>query len=99
MGVGIAVFVILALIVIIWIALGIKGIKQKFFSILLILVILFLFVSFGIVFKGEDISVDNISDVGRLGKIYYSWLLNAFNNVKVVTTQAIKMNWETNSTT
>jgi hypothetical protein len=99
MGIGIAVFVILGLIAIIWIMLGIKGIKQKFFSILLIVLILFLFLSFSIVFKGKDISVHSVSDLTNMGKVYFSWFMNAFNNVKTVTTQAIKMNWETNSTT
>lgn len=99
MAIGIIILVAAILIVAIWVVFMIKGIKQKFFTFLLIALILFLLLSFTIVFRGEDLSINNISDLGRLGKVYFSWLVNIFDNVKTVTSNVIKMNWAGNSTT
>jgi hypothetical protein len=49
-------------------------------------------------FKGESITISNFSDVSRAAQIYMSWFGNAFDNMKIITTQAIKMDWETNKT-
>ncbi len=99
MGVTVVIFIIAVLIIAIWIVFGIKTIKHKFLALCLIALVLFSFFSFNAVFKGKDISIQNLSDLESIVKIYFSWLGNAFNNVKLITTQAIKMNWKGNSTT
>jgi len=60
--------------------------------------ILFAFVSFTSAFDGRDISIKSISDVGKIVKIYFSWFGNVFNNLQVITAQAINMNWQGNKT-
>ena len=92
-------FVIAALVIGIWLLFGFKRMKHKFIAILLIGFLLFGFFSFNIVFKGKDVSVNNISDFGKIFKIYFSWLGNIFGNMKTITGQAIKMDWQGNKTT
>ena len=92
-------FVIAALVIGIWLLFGFKRMKHKFVAILLIGLLLFGFFSFNIVFKGKDVSVNNVSDIGKIFKIYFSWLGNVFGNMKTITGQAIKMDWQGNKTT
>ncbi len=72
--------------------------RHKFIAILLIGLLLLGFFSFNAAFKGRDISLNNISDVGKIAKVYLSWLGTAFGNIKTLTGQAVKMNWSLNQT-
>lgn len=96
---GVIIFIIAVLAIAIWVMFGFKSMKHKFFAIFLIALILFSFLSFNFVFKGKDISINNVSDLGNIVKIYFSWLGGVFNNIKIITSQVIKMNWKGNSTT
>jgi hypothetical protein len=98
MALSVIFFVIAILIITILLALELKKMKHKLFAILLIALILFGFFSFNTVFKDKEVKIETISDVGNVVKLYFSWLGTAFNNVKVITTQAIKMDWQGNST-
>lgn len=99
METGLIIFIVIAIIVIIYILFIFKGMRHKFFTLFLIGLVLFAFFSFSFVFEGKNIPLNNISDLGKASQIYFAWLGNAFNNVKIVTTQAIKMNWKGNSST
>jgi hypothetical protein len=82
----------------IWFFLQFKELKDKFVTIFLIGLFLFLLFSCYAAFNGKDLSIKDFSDIGRIGKIYFAWVGSALNNVKVLTTQAIKMNWQGNKT-
>ena len=99
MEIGGFIFVIIVLVVVVWILFKLKFFQHKILLFLLILLIVVSFCSFNFAFKGEDISIKSVSDVGRVAKLYFSWLTNALNNMKVITNQVIKMNWESNKTT
>ncbi|PIN77203.1 hypothetical protein COV15_02840 [Candidatus Woesearchaeota archaeon CG10_big_fil_rev_8_21_14_0_10_34_12] len=99
MEIGIVIFVIAILIAAVWVFFKLKVIQHKFLLLFLIFLIVASFFSFRFAFKGEDISIKNPSDVGKISKLYFSWLTSAFNNFKTLTNQAIKMNWEGNKTT
>jgi len=75
-----------------------KKVKHELFAFFLILIIVFAFFSFTLAFKGKNVSITNVSDATNAAKIYLSWIGNAFNNVKIITTQAIKMDWVSNKT-
>lgn len=92
-------FFIAALVLAVWFLFGFKRFKHRLLAIFLIVLILFSFFSFSVAFKGEEISIKNISDLGRIAKIYFSWLGNLFGNVKTLTGQAVKMDWQGNKTT
>jgi len=81
----------------VWIMFKFKGIQHKFVTFLIISLIIFSFFSFYLAFNGKDISVKNFSDVENIAQIYFSWLGNAFSNMKSLTTNAIKMDWEGNN--
>lgn len=91
-------FVIAILIVTMWVMFKFRGFQQKFLTVFLIVLILFSFFSFYLAFNGKNITIKSVSDVEKLGKLYFSWLGNVFNNIKILTTQAIKMRWEGNRT-
>ncbi len=98
MEIGIILFIIGILTVAVWIIFAFGRMKHKFLTFLLIALVLFSIISFNLVFKGKDISVESISDLGGLVKIYFSWLGGVFSNIKTITTQAIKLDWQTNKT-
>ena len=91
-------FVMIILIFAVWLIFKLKGFQHKFLTIFLIGLILFSFVSFSLVFQGQDASIKNVSDIDKVTKLYFSWLGSIFNNMKMLTTQAIKMDWQGNKT-
>jgi hypothetical protein len=99
MVMSVVIFIIAILIVVIWLTFGFKRVRHKFFALFLIALILFSFFSFTAAFGGKELSVTGFSDIGKIAGIYFSWLANSFNNLKLITTQAIKMDWQTNKTT
>lgn len=99
MALNIVIFIIAVLIVAIWIIYGLKRIRHKFLAIFLIALVLFSFLSFGFVFNGRDISMNNFSDFGNVVKLYFSWLGSVFVNIKSMTADAVKMDWQGNKTT
>ena len=91
-------FVAAVLIIAVWLIFKFKGIQHKVVTIFLIALILFSFFSFYLAFSGKDLSVESIADIEKITQLYFSWLGSVFNNMKSLTTQAIKMNWEGNKT-
>ena len=98
MAVGVIILLIAVFIIAILTFLRFKKLNHEIFAFFLILLILFSFFSFTLAFKDKDISIANFSDVTKAVKIYFSWFGNAFANVKMITTQAIRMNWQGNKT-
>jgi len=98
MVVGITFLIIAVIVIGIWLLFGFKRMKHKFIAILLIGLFLFGFFSFNVAFKGEKISVNNVSDLGKIFKVYFSWLGAAFGNLRTITGQAVKMDWSGNQT-
>jgi c-di-AMP phosphodiesterase-like protein len=91
------IIIIAILIAAIWIIFGFKRMRHKLLALFLIALILFSFFSFNSVFKGKDISIKSVSDLGKITKIYFSWLGNIFNNLKTIGGQAVKMDWQGNN--
>ena len=98
MEVGLTIFIIVALVIAIWIVVQIKHMRHKIFAIVLIALVLFLYVSSTFIFKDQDIDFKTISGVTTASRLYFSWLGSIFVNIKSITTSAIKMDWEGNST-
>ena len=96
MVVGLALLVISVLIIAIWVFIEFKRMRHKIFAIFIIVLIIFSYVSFSLVLKGQDIDYTTASGVGQATKLYFLWLGSAFGNMKVITTNAIKMDWSGN---
>lgn len=94
MAIGFTVILLAILILGIWIFIEAKRTKHKIFAILLILLILFTYISFATVLKGKNLDLKTTAGWSMAGKLYYSWLVNAFHNVKAVTSFASKQDWK-----
>jgi hypothetical protein len=88
--------VVCIVIAFVWILIEVKRLKHKLFAIFLIGLILFSYFSFSAIFDGSDINFKSTDGLMQAGKIYFSWMYSVFGNFKVITTNAIKMNWKSN---
>lgn len=82
------------LIIAIWVIFELRRLKHKIFAIVLIALVLFLYVSVTYSIKGQEINLKNSEGIVRASKIYFSWLGSTFGNMKIITTNAIKMDWD-----
>lgn len=76
-----------------------KNIKQKFLTVFFVGLILFALISFNAVFGDGNVEVKTFSDVGKVVKLYFSWVGSVFDNLKTITAQVTHMNWQGNKTT
>lgn len=96
--IGVALFIVAVLIISIWVVIEIKRMKHKLFAVFLIALILFSYISFTVIFKGKDVDYRSVDGLIDAGKIYFLWLASVFGNIKIITTNAINMDWaSTNS--
>ena len=92
-GIGIVLFIIAALIIITWIINFVSAVKYKAFAIFLVVLIVFTYVSFSVAVRDQGIDLTTFSGLTIASKLYFSWLVSVFENVKTLTAQAIKLNW------
>ena len=95
---GIALFVISILVIAIYVLIELKRLRHKMFAIFLIVLILFTYISFSVVLRGQDVDYKTIPGVVEASKLYFSWLGSIFGNFRSMTTHAIKMDWTGNET-
>jgi MFS superfamily sulfate permease-like transporter len=98
MEVGITLFIVAVLIIAIWVIFEMKRFKHKLFAIILIALILFTYVSFNASLKDEEIDFTSFAGITRGFKLYASWLISVGGNLKLITTNAIKMDNSNNKT-
>ncbi len=90
--------VIAVLILVALFLLEFKDIKHRFFLFIVIIFLLFMFVSMGIVYFNYDIDLTSFDGVVKSGKIYFTWVGNFFSNFKDISGYAVKHDWGVNST-
>ena len=98
MELGLAFFIMAILVVGVWVIIELKRFKHKIFAVFLIALILFLYVSVTHVITQNDIDFNSSSGVLNAGKIYLSWLGSLYGNMKVITGNAINLDWSSNET-
>lgn len=97
--IGVTVFILAAVIILIWVLIEFKRLKHKIFAMFLIGLLIFTYVSFTVLLKGKDIDLKTVPGVMEAGKLYFSWLGSLFTNTKSITSHAVKLDWKsTNST-
>jgi hypothetical protein len=94
---GITLFIVAILIIAIWVIIEVKRLRHKIFALFLIALILFTYVSFTVSLRGQDIDMTTVPGVMAASKLYVSWLVSVFNNLKSITTQAISLDWIPNN--
>ena len=92
----VALLVISAIVIVIWVLIEFKRLEHKLFAYFLIGLVLVVAASFSLVTSSYDIDYGSASGLLTAGKVYFSWLGSAFTNVKTITTQAVKLDWEMN---
>jgi glucan phosphoethanolaminetransferase (alkaline phosphatase superfamily) len=98
MALGTTLFIVLLLVVAVWIIFEFKRFRHKIVAILLISLILFFYFTFNaVVIQNHDVDLKTSSGLISAGKIYLAWMGSMFENVKEITTNAIHMNWNSNS--
>ncbi len=90
---GMSLFILAAVIIVIWVLIEVKRMKHKLFAIFLIGLIIFSYVSMSVVFSDSEINVKTIPGAISAGKIYFSWLGSLFGNMKSITSHAISLDW------
>jgi len=85
--------IIVILIILVLVFSRMKYMKHKIFLVFFILIILFLYVTSTRILSGESINWKSVAGVEKGIKIYFAWLGGAFDNLKVLTTNAVKMDW------
>ena len=70
-----------------------KHFRHKISAILLIVLVLFLYATITAVIKINNIDIKTAQGILSAGKIYLSWLGQAFGNLKSLTGSAIQMDW------
>ena len=75
-----------------------KFFNHRFSLMLTFLIILFLIVGFLIAIAGNNIDLTTKEGVKSGFKLYFTWLGNSMDNIKVITSNAIKMDWSANNT-
>ena len=60
---------------------------------ILLLVLLFLFVSALVIVSNENLHLRNKSEALEFGRIYYSWLLSTASNAIKTTAYVVKADW------
>ena len=98
MEIGVTLFVVAALIIFIWIVVELKRVRHKVFALFLIGLVLFLYFSSSFVFQNKEINFKSLPGITEASKLYFSWLGSAFSNLKTITVNAIKMDWQGNNT-
>ncbi len=68
--------------------------KHKIYAVLIVLLLLFLYVTAGQVISSNEIDVTSGEGVVQAATIYFKWMAHIFKNARVLAGNAIKMDWE-----
>ncbi|MEK6935203.1 MAG: hypothetical protein AABW67_00280 [Nanoarchaeota archaeon] len=85
--------VIIVLLVIAFFVLRINHLKHRFWIIMLVLFALFLYTTISIVNNANSFDLSSTSGFFDAAKIYLGWLGSGFQNLKVLSGNAVKMDW------
>ncbi|HTZ41657.1 MAG TPA: hypothetical protein VMC07_00405 [Candidatus Omnitrophota bacterium] len=88
---------IILIIAAIWVILELKRFRHRILAVFLICLLLFTYFSFTAVFSGKSLDLSSVDGIKEAGGIYFSWLSSIFSNVKVLSSNAIKMDWGVNN--
>lgn len=91
--------IIAALIVLAFAFLRLRHFKHKAFLILVIVLLLFFYITGSRVIAEHNIDLKSVSGIEHGFKVYFAWLGGAFDNVKVLTANAVNMDWTSKNQT
>ena len=86
--------IVVILVLIIFAFVRFKYIRHKISWIIILALILFFYIAFMASTAGQDVDLKTFDGIKEAGKLYFAWLGNAFENIKTITANAIKMDWQ-----
>ncbi len=90
--------IVILLILVIFFFVKLRYIKHKLLWILILITILILYIGFMISTSGKDINLKTFEGTSAAIRLYLTWLGQSFDNLKILTGQATKLDWGANST-
>ncbi len=66
---------------------------RKITAIAIIVLLLFLYLSFTIVAKSNSLDLTSASGIFQGAKVYFTWIGQSFSNMKTIVANAIKLDW------
>jgi len=90
--------IIIILIILAFFFLRMKHLRHKIYMVVLIVVILFVYITAGNILAKHNISLKTTEGIIQGIKVYYAWLGGVFDNFKTIAGNAIKMDWKLNQT-
>lgn len=92
-------WIILAiLIALIFLVFKVRHFRHRIFTIVLILLVIFFYLTIPQVILNNDVDLKSFNGIIKAGKLYVIWLGQSFNNLKILTGQALGMDWVGNRT-
>ncbi|MDD5192242.1 MAG: hypothetical protein PHH54_05890 [Candidatus Nanoarchaeia archaeon] len=85
------------LVVLVFLVLNLGHMKHRVWVFLIVLLVLFLYISISVVYHKYDLSFDSTEGAVDSAKIYLGWLGNGFSNMKTLVGNAVKMDWTTSN--
>ena len=98
-GISSTIIFLSLIIAVIWVLVEIKRLKHKVGAIALILLIVFSYLSFFAVFNTQKLDLKSPLGLADATKIYFSWLGSVFTNLKMLTANAIHLDWKPDNST
>ncbi len=81
-----------------YILFSVLRIRHSFIAVTIIVILLFFAAGFIVVFQGKSVDFTSTKGLSNAAGLYFNWLGGVFDNMKTVTTNAVKLNWKGNST-
>jgi hypothetical protein len=85
--------ILIVAIALVYVFFTLKKYRHKVWAFLLISIIIFLFITGTIAFAGKGINFQTNDGLKQAGNLYVAWLGHSLSNLKVLTGNAIKMDW------
>ncbi len=87
------------IIAIVFVVMKIASKKQEIMVKLVLVIFMILMMTFGYVYVKADAPLNSFDGFVDFGKYYFSWFGSVFENIKILTTNAVNLEWEAENET
>ncbi len=87
------IILIVALILVVLLVMKARHFKHRIFAVIFILILVFIYVTSTRVLSEYHLNMKSVSGIEKAVKVYFVWLGGAFDNLKSLTGNAVKMDW------
>ncbi len=87
------IILIVALILVILLVMKARHFKHRFFAVVFILIIIFIYITSTRVLAEYNINWKSVAGIEKAVKVYFVWIGGAFDNLKTLTGNVVKMDW------